>query len=420
MTFPAAYMYPAVTTPGITPQNLWELYGIPNDYYVTSPKFSQSVVEFEGEYYSPGDLQLFFDEMGIYGGNTPVTVIGTNDPTQPSDEASLDIQWIMAMSPGVPTTFWSVDEFDILMWCYSIGNTTNPPLVNSISYGIAAKLVDLFLGQGYLARSDIEFQKLATQGITVLIADGDRGAGGLGPAPYFMPNCTTLAPDYPSQSPYISAIGSTYMTPLSRSICYRPESLGGIDCTVGQPYGEVAVSIDNGLYWTTGGGFADTQPQPSYQVDFVKRYINSTTLPPFNTFNINGRAYPDYSAIGHNLITVVGEQVNPSDGTSASAPIFSGIVSLLNEYRASINLPPLGFINPLFYAIARRNPAAFHDVVVGQNRCGIYIFPDGTSPICCDHAYIAEIGWDAVTGLGSPNFEVLRSEVAVPNTFKQN
>jgi len=204
------------------------------------------------------------------------------------------------------------------------------------------------------------------------------------------------------------------MTPLAHPICYRPEFLGGIDCTAGQPFGEVAASIDNGLFWTTGGGFADTQPQPSYQVDFVGRYINSTTLPPYNTFNIKGRAYPDFAAIGHNVITVVDGDINPADGTSASAPIFAGIVSLLNEHRASINMPPMGFINPLFYAIARRNPSAFNDVVIGQNRCGIYIFPDGTSPICCPNAYLAEIGWDAVTGLGSPNFQILRNEIAVP------
>jgi len=306
------------------------------------------------------------------------------------------------------------------MWCYNIGNTTNPPLVNSISYGIAAKLVDQFLGQGYLARSDIEFQKLAIQGITIIIAAGDRGAGDLGPAPYFMSNCTTLAPDYPSQSPYITSIGSTYMTPLSRSICYRPEALGGIDCTSGQPYGEVAVSLDNGIYWTTGGGFADTQPQPPYQVDFVKKYIESTTLPPYNTFNISGRAYPDFSAVGHNLMVVVNGQLFPVDGTSASAPIFAGIISLLNEYRAEQNMPPMGFINPILYQIARSNPSAFNDIVIGQNRCGLYFFPDGTTPLCCPQGYIAEIGWDAVTGLGTPNFKILQQEVVKVATKGKN
>jgi len=287
-------------------------------------------------------------------------------------------------------------------------------MVNSISYGMPEKLVDMFFVPGYLARSDIEFQKLAVQGITLIIADGDNGAGDLGPAPYYVPTCTTLSPDWPSQSPYVAAVGSTYMTPLSHSICYRPESTGGIDCTIGQPFGEVSVSLDNGMFWTTGGGFSNTQAQPSYQSDFVKAYISSTTLPPLSTFNISGRAYPDYAAIGHNLMTVIGGSLSPIDGTSASAPIFAGIVSLLNEIRAENNMPPMGFINPLLYEIARRNPAAFNDVVVGRNRCSVYVFPDGTTPICCPDAYIAEIGWDAVSGLGSPNFPILLSEVLKP------
>jgi len=200
------------------------------------------------------------------------------------------------------------------------------------------------------------------------------------------------------------------MTPLARSICYRPESLGGIDCRYGQPIGEVGVSLDNGMFWTTGGGFS-AQSQPSYQTYAVGNYTKRTTLPPANTFNLAGRAYPDFSAVGHNLLIVLDQEIVPKDGTSASAPIFAGIVSLLNEYRASNGMPALGFINPLFYQIAARNPAAFNDVVLGQNRCSAYVAPDGTYPVCCPYGYIAETGWDAVTGFGSPNFKILQSEV---------
>jgi tripeptidyl-peptidase-1 len=411
--------FPVVTVPPVIPQTVWNLYGIPNNFMILNPKYSQSVVEFEQQYYNPSDLSLFFDEMGIPGSETPVTVIGPNDPTSPGFESSLDIQWIMAMSPGIPTVFWSnaangTDEVDdILTWALALGNTPNPPLVHSISYGMPASLVDTFLGAGYLARSDIEFQKLGTQGLTLVIADGDSGAGDLGDAPYMFPQCNTLNPDWPSQSPYVAAVGSTYMTPLAHSICYHPHSAGGIDCTVGQPMGEVGVSLNNGLFWTTGGGFANTQKMPDYQAAFVANYIAGTTLPPYNTFNVSGRAYPDYSAVGHNLLTAVGGYFYPVDGTSASAPIFAGIVSLLNEIRAKHGMPPMGFINPLFYNIASRNPSAFNDVVLGQNKCSDYTF-DGIPALCCPQAYIAETGWDAVTGLGSPNFNILKDEVLSP------
>lgn len=61
----------------------------------------------------------------------------------------------------------------------------------------------------------------------------------------------------------------------------------------------------------------------------------------------------------------------------------------------------LGFVNPAIYAIAR-SPAyhqAFHDVITGNN-----------SVLCHSSViagYRAGLGWDPVTGLGSPDAEYL-------------
>jgi hypothetical protein len=84
----------------------------------------------------------------------------------------------MGVAPGSPTTFWSiyanstVEIDDILQWAVAMSNTENPPLVNSLSYGMTEENVNTYLGPGYLARSDVEFQKLALRGITIIIADG--------------------------------------------------------------------------------------------------------------------------------------------------------------------------------------------------------------------------------------------------------
>jgi len=361
-------------------------------------------------------LDMFLSEMGLP--SSPVTLIGPNNSSEPSGEGSLDIQWIMAMAPGVPTVYWSipanstVEIDDILRWAYAIGNTPNPPLVNSLSYGMAEEIVDTFLGKGYLVRSDIEFMKLALQGITIIIADGDTGAGDLGDPPMSIPTCRTFHPDWPSQSPYVTAVGSTYITTLATPICYLPSAEGGIDCSVGDfPKGEVGVSLDNGIFWTTGGGFSNTQPRPDYQADFVSAFLQTANVPPLTMFNKSGRAYPDLSTCGHNLMTVIGGEFYAIDGTSASAPIFAGIVSLLNDIRAKNALPVLGFLNPLFYEIKRRNTAAFYDVVIGQNKCGVYMTPMDTVPSCCSSGFSAELGWDAVSGLGTPNFAILQDEV---------
>lgn len=84
----------------------------------------------------------------------------------------------------------------------------------------------------------------------------------------------------------------------------------------------------------------------------MRFFLNtSTSLPPSSFFNRQGRAYPDVSAVGHkyvsprnenltlSLLTVIAGENIPVDGTSASAPIFAGIVSLLTDLRYSMKAP---------------------------------------------------------------------------------
>eukprot|EP00029_Vermamoeba_vermiformis_P010654 TRINITY_DN5658_c0_g1_i1.p1 TRINITY_DN5658_c0_g1~~TRINITY_DN5658_c0_g1_i1.p1 ORF type:complete len:720 (-),score=191.89 TRINITY_DN5658_c0_g1_i1:67-2226(-) len=407
--------HPAVATPAVVPQTINSIYNIPQNWQPMQPsKLSQAVVEFEQQYYSPDDLQLFFDAMGIVN-TAEVTVVGPNDITNPGVEANLDIQYMMGIAPSVPTTYWSIaanstlEIDDILQWAVAMSNTANPPVVNSLSYGMSERNVDTYLGKGYVLRSDTEFKKLATRGITIIIADGDVGAGDLGDPPMSVPSCMkTLNPDWPSQSPYVTAVGSTYFSPLAQPICYMPKSKGGVPC-YNNPMGEVGVSLDDGINWTTGGGFSNVQPRPGYQKQFVEGYLtnHADLLPPDSAFNRTGRAYPDVATVGHNLMVAYQGQFIGVDGTSASAPIFGGIVSLLNDVRVRNGKPMLGFLNPLLYKIAEKNAAAFRDIVVGQNRCGAY----GITPDCCAFGYFAVPGWDPMTGLGTPNFAMLAQEL---------
>jgi len=85
-------------------------------------------------------------------------------------------------------------------------------------------------------------------------------------------------------------------------------------------------------------------------------------------------------------------------GTSASTPTFAAVVSLLNQARLKAGKPVLGFLNPWIYQVAASTPTAFFDVTVGSN-------PDG----CCFKGFPCEVGWDPVTGVGTPNYEVLKT-----------
>ena len=83
-------------------------------------------------------------------------------------------------------------------------------------------------------------------------------------------------------------------------------------------------------------------------------------------------------------------------GTSASTPVFAGLVSLVNAQRLQAGRSTLGWLNPSIYA----NAGGFtNDIVSGDNKCTAN--PDA----CCDVGFSAAVGWDPVTGFGSVDFQ---------------
>jgi hypothetical protein len=172
-----------------------------------------------------------------------------------------------------------------------------------------------------------------------------------------------------------------------------------MDCRA-EPLGEVAVSLEQGVLFTSGGGFSENNAAPFFQAADVASYLQRAAaaglLPPATVFNASGRAYPDVSTVGHNLMIVSQGQVAAVDGTSASAPVFAALVSLLNSATIARGSPPLGFLNPLLYYAASAAPGSLYDVTVGANRCGAY----GWTPTCCAQAFTALPGFDPVAGLG--------------------
>jgi len=161
----------------------------------------------------------------------------------------------------------------------------------------------------------------------------------------------------------------------------------------------------------SGGGYSILFPRPAFQ----------NTLPPGSTYvgssagapglNTNMRGVPDiaYQASSRTGVLVYMTEpatttsgtgcggANPCSigwyvvgGTSSGSPQWAGLIALADQMAKH----DLGYINPALYTIAN-NPAKYandyFDVTVGNNQ---------TSTI---PGYSASKGWDAVTGLGSPN-----------------
>ena len=198
------------------------------------------------------------------------------------------------------------------------------------------------------------------------------------------PSKVVLYPAWPASSPWVTAVGATTFI--------NGTYPGGIEMASDQ--------------FGSGGGFSElfNQSEAVWQVDAVAKYLamgsSLRKWPPAGAFSPTGRATPDVAALGEGFQVWAGQRAVTVGGTSASAPVFAGLVSLLNEARLKAGKPPMGFVNPFLYA----NPGAFYDVVDGTNA-----IPRGQMSSLPINAFgfQAAPGWDAATGLGTPHFDKL-------------
>jgi len=247
-----------------------------------------------------------------------------------------------------------------------------------VDYMQTQRQVCMYQSMDITSRIDTELMKLSTRGVSILAATGDGGShfsfepfdpSTIGDALNVV-SCTYNMPTFPAASPYVTGVG-------------------GIDITG---------DINNPVAWSgSGSSFSWEFPMPPYQKTLVQKYLNSSqTIPNFpspNSFNSLNRAYPDVSAVAWDTPLIVDGQLVEAGGTSASTPTFAGLISLINDVRLNNGLPPLGFLNIRLYQIFSQYPGeAFLDIT------------SGNSKTTCTEGFPATVGWDPVTGLGSPIF----------------
>lgn len=266
------------------------------------------------------------------------------------------------MGKNVPTWFVSTSTLanhgqeDFLSWLVLLLNTTDNPLVHSISYGDYEDTIP----HEFVNRCDEDFMKLGIAGTTILFASGDDGVNCRGVSEKFRPN-------WPASSPYITSVGGT---------------------------------VSNTEVWVDGGGgFSNVFPIPDYQKAAVEAYLSSGVAPKSKYFNASGRAYPDVSAFAMGFMIIVDGEPLEVGGTSCAAPTMAGIMSLLNDVRLNKNAKPLGFLNPLLYQTLQGK--GFIDITKGDNSANGLFCP----------GFKATKGWDPASGWGSPNFGQLKDLV---------
>jgi tripeptidyl-peptidase-1 len=352
----------------VTPAFLRQLYGL-NASDVgrgSASNNSMAVASFLKQYYSQSTA---FRAKYTPPATSPVADVPASQQHSPvGTEAALDTQYLPALGAGVSMQVWSTEgeqpgnpgSEPFIKWLTAVAATDDAPKLFSISYGDEEDGVS----RSYAERCNVEFQKAGARGISLLCASGDAGAG-----------CAVgeFVPTFPASSPWVTAVGGL--------------TGGGAPAQVRGTTGETTAAL-------SGGGFSNYFARPAFQESAAAKYLKQSGLPKASMFNASGAGFPDISAQALQFDTCTDGFFYPVDGTSAACPTAAGIFATLNQARADAALPPLGYLNPLIY----QNPDAFNDVTEGYNNY-------------CDNpsAFPATSGWDAATGVGSPNYPKLKA-----------
>lgn len=377
----------------VTPARLREVYNISRIAprgSVTAElrrRTSQMVYASLGQHWSPSDRTTFQAALGIpqdryvrqldMGNGYASDDICRKSPND-CIESNLDVQYMMALSPWSAMGYFYMSRestmHDFLeKFVNDVSKLDEPPSVISISYGMpeigtTTTAVKLFNSVA---------ATLALQGVTILVASGDDGAASSIARSRRHGECWAveilgLQADWPASSPWVTGVGAT-LGAASRD----PEVVCSVNAT--GPAAEAAGKFPPLI--TSGGGFSDLNSRPPWQEGHHSEA---------------GRGVPDISLAGHAYAIVLGGRWLTVDGTSAAAPAFGGMVSLINAERLRRGLPRVGFLNPLLY----RNSSLLNDITEGDNRCASKGAP------CCG-GYDAGPGWDAASGLGTVDFRKL-------------
>jgi kumamolisin len=352
---------PEAAATSYTPVQVAEAYAFPPG--TTGQGHTVGIVELGGGF-STQDLATYFQGLGLAVPSVTAVSVdgGQNSPgTDPNadGEVMLDIEVVGAVAPGAAIVVYfapNTDQGFIDAVSTAVHDSTHKPSVVSVSWGESE--------DAWSAQARNEMEQILTEagglGVSVTVASGDNGSA----------DSVTDGKqhaDFPASAPHALGCGGTTLQASGATIASE---------TVWNDPGDGA----------TGGGVSDQFALPSYQ--------SAANVPVNVDTQAAGRGVPDVSGnadpqTGYQILVDGAQQV--IGGTSAVAPLWAGLIARLDEHLGS----PLGFAQPVLYPLLGSD--SFHDITSGNNG-----------------AYAAGPGWDACTGLGSPNGTALAAALAAP------
>jgi subtilase family serine protease len=333
---------------------------------------------------------------------------GQEDKAAWALEVALDVETAHSIAPGANILLVTTPTAETL------GVQGFPQMMANEKYVVDHHLADV-ISQSFGSAEDAfgspqslrnlrdAFKAAYANHVTVLASSGDGGSANDRKTPVGKGGSTISEPTvgWPGSDPLVTGVGGTYL-------CTDPNNTTArvVDST-DPPAKCQAFPGDAEVGWTfSGGGFSHVFDRPDYQASLP---AGSTPIPP------SARGVPD---IGLQASAGTGALIYltlPPDGnsglicgsdpcstgwydiggTSLSCPEWAGLVALADQIAGH----DLGLINPRLYQLAT-DPGSyagdFFDVTDGNNTA------DPSVP-----GYPATIGWDPITGLGTPNAATL-------------
>ena len=335
-----------------TPPQVGQLYNFP----AGTDGSGQTIAIIElGGGYRQADLDTYFKSLGLATPSiTAVSVDGgSNTPGGAADaEVMLDIEVCGSLAPAATLAVYFAPNTDQGFYnaiSQAAHSSSQPATAMSISWGAPED------GWSTASRNAMEtaLEDAAALGVTVTVASGDNG---------FSDGESDGQPhvDFPASSPSVLACGGTELVGSGSKIS-----------------SEVVWNEIAGNEGATGGGVSTVFALPTWQANAGV---------PAAAGGFAGRGVPDIAGNADPL-TGYAVRVDGQDevigGTSAVAPLWAALVARLNQQLGH----SLGAANAALY---RASSKVFRDITQGNNG-----------------SYVAGKGWDACTGLGSPDGQAL-------------
>ncbi|HEX4039911.1 MAG TPA: S53 family peptidase [Acidobacteriaceae bacterium] len=412
----------------LTPKDVATIYNINPAYNSGYNGNGQTIVVVGQSAVVTTDITNFQSAAGLTTKAPTITLVpGTGaSAVSPGDEAEsdLDLEYAGATAPGATIDFVYVGSsqnysvFDALE--YAVDNKIGS--IINISYGTC----ETDLSSSDYSALDAVLEQAASQGQSVIAASGDDGSTScFGIKGTSLTQQEALAVNYPASSAYATSLGgteflaadvasSTYWESasgsdvISSALSYIPEQAWNDDnAAAGAEY-----ALSSG-----GGGVSVLAHRPSWQTGVTGVSSGSFRLVPdvsldssaqsvgylYCTSDTSGWSNGQKASCNSGFRDSSSQNLTVAGGTSFAAPIFSGMLAMVDQKENSSQ----GVAASNLYALAANSTtyaSAFHDITSGSNAC------TAGSSYCSGSAltdYAATTGYDEATGLGSVDFNNL-------------